>query len=202
MNALVRPSQLARFWELHPHTVNTWIRQGRLAAVRSPGNHFRLRVADVRAFCEREGMPVPPFVAGPRAKRVVVAASSEQLRRALTRALKGAASIETFTDPYEAIVAAASAPTDIFALELSQARFDVASAVRALKRVPAASHTTIVVFGMGSRARQTQLERAGAARLLRREQTQDLPRTLSELLGLAPQERTHAAQHDVGKRLL
>src|SRR5258708_31036028 len=107
-------------------------------------------------------MPVPPFGAGPRAKRVIVAASSEQLRRAVTRALKGAASIETFADPYEAIVAAASAPTDVFALELSHPRFDAASAVRALKRAPAASDITILVFGMGSRARQTQLQRAGA----------------------------------------
>jgi excisionase family DNA binding protein len=55
--ALIRPSQLARFWELNARTLHIWIREGRLLAIRSPGNHFRLRVADVLAFCEREGLP-------------------------------------------------------------------------------------------------------------------------------------------------
>ena len=87
--ALLKPSQLARFWELNPRTLHLWIREGRLPAIRSPGNHFRLRVADVRAFCEREGLPVPPFVSPPP-RRVVVGAAAAPLRRALARSLKTA----------------------------------------------------------------------------------------------------------------
>src|SRR6516164_2464292 len=102
---LLRLSQLARFWEKNPRTIQTWIRQGRLAAIRSPGNHFRVRVADVRAFCEREGMPVPPFVAPPL-RRVVLAAASLPLRRAIARVLKTGVALHPFADPYEALLAA------------------------------------------------------------------------------------------------
>ena len=32
--ALLRPSELARIWELHPKTVYLWIREGKLRACR------------------------------------------------------------------------------------------------------------------------------------------------------------------------
>jgi excisionase family DNA binding protein len=182
----VRPSQLARFWELHPRTVHTWIRQGRLAAIRSPGNHFRVRVVDVSAFCERAGLPVPPFVATPR-KRVIVAAAPELLRRAVVRSLKTAATVETFDDPYQAVVAAASAPTAVLAMGGAAPRFDVAAATRALKATPAAAGIAVVAFGVANRALAASLERAGADRSMPRAQTPELPRVLRELLGLGPE---------------
>src|SRR5271166_6741424 len=77
---LVKPSALARFWGINVKTLHGWIQQGRLAALRSPGGHVRLRVADVRAFCEREGLAVPPFVA-PALRRTVVAGASEAAAR-------------------------------------------------------------------------------------------------------------------------
>jgi excisionase family DNA binding protein len=183
---LVRPSQLARFWELHPRTVHTWIRQGRLAAIRSPGNHFRVRVADVHAFCEREGLPVPPFVAPPP-RRVIVAAAPAPLRRAVARALKAAATVEAFDDPYQAVVAAASAPTAVLAMDATAPRFDIAAAVRAFKGASAAPGIAVVAFGVANRALAAALERAGVDRSVARAQPSDLPRVLRELLGLGPE---------------
>jgi excisionase family DNA binding protein len=181
----VRPSQLARFWELHPRTVHTWIRQGRIAAIRSPGNHFRVRTVEVSAFCERAGLPVPPFVATPP-KRVVVAAAPAPLRRAVVRELKTAATVETFEDPYQALVAAASGPTAVLAIGGAAPHFDVAAAIRALKGSPAAAGIVLVAFGVASRALAASIERAGADRSMRRAQTGELPRVLRQLLGLGP----------------
>jgi len=183
---LVRPSQLARFWELHPRTVHTWIRQGRLAAIRSPGNHFRVRVADVRIFCEREGLAMPPFIAPPL-KRVIVAAAPAPLRRAVVRALKASATVEMFDDPYEAFVAAASAPTAVLAMGVTAPRFDIAAAVRALKGASRVAGIAVVAFGVANRALAVALERAGADRSVPRAQTPELPRVLRELLGLGPE---------------
>jgi excisionase family DNA binding protein len=182
---LVRPSQLARFWELHPRTVHSWIRQGRLGAIRSPGNHFRVPPADIRAFCEREGKPVPPFVA-PRPRRVIVATASATLRQALVRTLKSAVEIETVDDPYEAIVAASTSPAELLALGIGAARFDAPAAIRALKRSAAAATLTVVAYGITIRAQAEALELAGAARSLPRAQTLELPSVLRELLGLDP----------------
>jgi excisionase family DNA binding protein len=181
--ALIKPSQLARFWELNPRTLHVWIRAGRLPAIRSPGNHFRLRVADVRAFCEREELPVPPF-ASVAVRRVVVAGGSPPLRRALARALKTAAVLEAFADPYEALVAAAAARPEILALSVEHPGFDAVAAVRAFKRTPATSSVVVVAFGVTGRPQALALEKAGAAFAIAEAQTGELlPRALGDLLG-------------------
>jgi excisionase family DNA binding protein len=174
---LLRLSQLARFWEKNPRTIQTWIRQGRLAATRSPGNHFRVRAADVRAFCEREGMPVPPFVAPP-ATRVVTAVALPRAAR-----LAGLA-IESYADPYAALVAAASGPAALLVLPAGGARFDAAAAVSALRRARGTAAMPIVVVGATTQPRAGVLEQAGATRVLLRAKDDDVPRALREVLGL------------------
>jgi excisionase family DNA binding protein len=181
--SLVRLSELARFWKLHPRTLQAWIHQGRLVAIRSPGNHFRLRIADVRAFCEREGMAVPPFIATPT-KRAVLATASDPLVRSVARALKGNVTLDAFLDPYAAVVAVADRPTDLFAVSAAFPRFDAAAATRALKANPDASALVVVAFDVTSRAQATALESAGACRTFTRVREQDLPQAMRELLGL------------------
>jgi excisionase family DNA binding protein len=185
---LVRPSALARFWAIHPRTLHTWIQQGRLAALRSPGNHVRLRVADIRAFCEREGMPVPPFVTPPP-RRAVVAGASEPTARAIARALKGAAHVEIIGGPYEGLVACSAAPTDLLVLCVSFPRFDAGAAVRALKGSPAGARLAVVVFGVPTHAAASLLTEAGAAQALVRARERDLPAVAREVLLAAPEGR-------------
>ena len=58
--ALLRPSELARIWELHPKTVYLWIREGKLPALRTPGAQYRVRTDDARAYCEKNNLPPLP----------------------------------------------------------------------------------------------------------------------------------------------
>jgi hypothetical protein len=178
---LLRPSQLARFWELHPATVHTWIVQGRLRAVRSPGNHFRVRIADARAFCEREGMPIPPFVAAPP-DRVVVMTASAAVKRALAKGLKGVVTVEAFANPFEAVVAVASAPTALLALDLMGMAFDAIAAIHAVKRAPAKPRARVAAFHVETQALATALERAGADRALLSSEDADVVPALRKLL--------------------
>ncbi len=190
--ALIKPSQLARFWELNPRTLHVWIRAGRLPAIRSPGNHFRLRVADVRAFCEREDLPVPPFVSAP-VRRVVLAAAPPALRRALARSLRTAAVLEAFADPYEGLVAAAAEHPEIFALGVGTPGFDAVASVRAFKRTPATSGVVVIAFGVPGRPQALILEKAGAAFAILEAQTGALlPRVLGDLLGRSESNETDA----------
>ena len=177
--SLLRLSELARFWALNPRTLTTWIEQGRLAAVRSPGNHYRVRVADVRAFCEREGRPVPPFVA-PAPRRVVTAVDSLRGTK-----LPGVA-VEAHDDPYDALLASVLAPAALLVLPSSAERFDTLAAVASVRRVRGASEMPIVVVGAPSPARVTSLQEAGATRVLSRRgaRPEDLPRVVRDLLGL------------------
>jgi excisionase family DNA binding protein len=180
--ALLRPSQLARFWELNPRTLQVWIRDGRLPAIRSPGNHFRLRAADVRAFCEREGLPVPPFVSPP-ARRVVVAAAPLALRRAVARALKTVA-LHAVADPYEALVSAVAEPTDVLAVG-AHAGFDAVAAVRALRSAPTTAAMSVVAFDVPTRPQVVALEKAGATHAILEANTDELlPPVLANLLGI------------------
>lgn len=181
--SLLRLSELARFWALHPRTLQAWIHQGRLVALRSPGNHFRLRVSDVRAFCEREGMPVPPSVLPPT-KRAVLATASSPVQQAVARALRGSVTLETFVEPYSAVVAAAAHAPDVLALSAGFPRFDAPAAIRAFTRAPAASGAKVVAFDVTSRAHAASLESAGACVTLTRAREQELPRALRDVLGL------------------
>ena len=155
---LLRLSQLARFWEKNPNTILGWIRLGRLTAIRSPGGHYRVRAADVRAFCEREGMPVPPLAA-PASRRVVVWTAP------LARALRThGVPVEEHDDPYDAMLAAAGAAA-------------------ALRRAAATRALPIVVVATTARARTGAIERAGATRVLPRSHAGDLPAVVTEILG-------------------
>jgi len=154
-----------------------WIRQGRLAAIRSPGNHFRVRVADLRAFCEREGKPVPPFV-GPPARRLVTA-------EPLPRGLKlSAVVVEGHTGPYAALVAAAAGGASLLVLPASRERFDTEAALTALRRAPLTASLPVVVIGAMTRPRADALRRAGATNVLLRSRASELPGVLRELLSL------------------
>jgi excisionase family DNA binding protein len=184
--SLLRLSELARFWGKNTRTVQTWIRQGRLAAIRSPGNHFRVRIADVRAFCEREQMPVPPFVSAPP-KRVVAVGLNAASQREMARALRGPAlAFEAYRDPYDALLAAAarSGPASLLALPAQSRRFDPGSAIAAVRRHQATARTAIVAFGAANRAQAAGLAQAGATRVLTRAEQKDLPRIVRELLGV------------------
>jgi excisionase family DNA binding protein len=195
--SLLRLSQLARFWGKNARTIQTWIRQGRLAAIRSPGNHFRVRVADVRAFCERERMPVPPFVSPPP-RRVVAAGLSAPAQRAMARAVRGPGlALETYDDPYDALLAA-SRETVLLAIPARCRGFDPGSAIAAMRRCDATGRATIVAFGAATRAQAASLARAGATRVLTRAQEDHLPRVVRELLGV--EEGANAIEQNVGQR--
>jgi len=104
---LLRPSALARFWELNPRTLPEWIKAGRLVAIRSPGGHYRVRPSDVRDFCAREGLRVPPF-AREDATRVVLAGIAATGERAVEKAVAGkSVGLASFASAMEGIVAAA-----------------------------------------------------------------------------------------------
>lgn len=44
--------QVAALVGVAPITVNRWIHEGRIPATRTPGGHFRIRLADVTALLE------------------------------------------------------------------------------------------------------------------------------------------------------
>ena len=159
-----------------PGRVHLWIREvAGCPAIRSPGNHFRLRLADVRTFCEREGLPVPSFVSPP-APRVVIGAGPllRCFARSPGRSRRSPRSIRSATPLRGTSVAAAAEPTRILALGAQERSFDGVAAVRALRSTPATSGVIVIAFGVPSRPRALALEKAGALQAIAAAQTRDL----------------------------
>jgi excisionase family DNA binding protein len=188
---IIRPSELARFWRLHPKTVYTWIRDGRLIATRSPGNQFRVKVTDVRAFCERQNLPLPAFASMP-SERVIVIGVSEATHRALKRALRPhGVAVECFEEAYRGLFAAVLLPPTLIALDGGAKGVDADKAVRALRATSATARVPVLVIDVSSAARCVALVRAGATRALARSERAGVAREALAMIArerLAPKE--------------
>lgn len=182
---LLRPSQLARFWELHPKTLYVWIRDGRLPAVRTPGEQFRLRSADVRAFAESAGLPVPPFVLEP-ARRAVVAGQTGPWLRAMRRALKEAeVGLELHERTLDALFSAIAATPALLVIDASagKGRSDLDEAVRALRRRAETASVPVVIVNAASTTKADALVRAGATSAYPQGRERDALAEVTRILG-------------------
>jgi excisionase family DNA binding protein len=171
---LFRPSELARFWELHPKTVYLWIREGRLQAVRTPGDQFRVRAEDVIAFCVASGMALPPFVQ-PTNKQVLLAGGGPRASRALKRALASdGVHVTSTTSALEGLFTAISLQPRVIAVDAALLGSLADEAVRAVKRAKGMQRTKIVAFNVTTQHRADLLEQAGAVRAVLRDDERDL----------------------------
>ena len=180
---LVRPSRLARFWELHPKTLYAWIREGRLPAVRTPGQQFRLRPADVRAFAEAARLPVPPFVlVTPR--RAHAAAGAGTWLRALRRALKEAeVALELHERSVDAFFASVASPPVLLAIDAAIGGIDLDEAIRALRRRDATAKLPVVVVNASSSINADALLRAGATSAYAKGKDRDAIAQITQMVG-------------------
>ena len=176
---LVRPSELARFWQLHPKTVYLWIRNGRLRAVRTPGDHFRLRVEDVRAFCHANKLAMPPFLV-PAVKQVLLIGAPASARVVRSALKSSAATVLSHPGAIDALLAAATSAVSLLVIDAAGAPFVLEDAVRALRRAKRTERTPIVVYNVPSAAKADAITRAGATLAIVRER--DLGARLLALL--------------------
>jgi excisionase family DNA binding protein len=180
---LLRPSQLARFWELHPRTVVQWIHDGRLPAIRTPGGQWRVRSSDLAEHCARASLPVPPF-ATPARPRVILVGAAAVTVRAVRRALHGSEAadivLEAFAEPLDGLFAAVREPPALVAVDASMREVDALAAVRGLTR--AIDGVCIVAFHATSSKRADVLMQAGATRALVKQREPSLAATITQIL--------------------
>jgi excisionase family DNA binding protein len=158
---LLRPSQLARYWELHPKTVYLWIKAGRLPAVKTPGDQYRVRPEDVPAFCAKNGLPVPPGLQ-PSRRRVVVIGADADAQRAMRRVLRGkSVDVTWFASAFDGLVAAAESPP--FLVVVDGAAVDAEAAILALRRARTTRGVPVLAYHLTTAARIAKATRAGAA---------------------------------------
>ncbi|MBS2012104.1 MAG: helix-turn-helix domain-containing protein [Deltaproteobacteria bacterium] len=178
--ALLRPSELARLWELHPKTVYLWIREGKLPAIKTPGAQYRVRSDDARAYCEKNGLPMPRALASP-AGTVAVVGKPGPSQRALARACKArGTSVVSWSSVLDGLLAIAGEPPDAVAIDGELADIRVVDVVRALKKSPKTAGVPILVYDAPGRA--GALLKAGAAQVVTRGRPEDTARAIVDLL--------------------
>jgi excisionase family DNA binding protein len=177
---LLRPSSLARFWELQQKTVIQWIHDGRLPAVRSPGGQWRVRGGDLVDFCAQARLPLPPS-ARPRTPRLHVIGARPPAMRAIKRALRDVSVvIDAASEPLDGLLGAVRSPPSALAIDASSRAIDPQAAVRALRKNDAGF--PIVVFGVTTDARARALVKAGATRAIAKGDADALAAALVGLL--------------------
>ena len=160
--------------------MHEWIRAGRLASVRTPGNQYRLRAADVRRFCERAGLPVPEFVLA-RPPRVLVAGGTDAIVKAVRHALEARQATVDAVDAYGALVAAVTDPPAVVAFDARAPKFSVERALAAIAAAKVARPARVVVFDVASAARCAAVAAMGATAIARARRA-ELPDAIAELL--------------------
>ena len=143
---LLRLAQVAAMLQVHPKTVYYWVRTGRLNALTSPGGLLRVRAEDARALCQSSGMPIPADLATVR-RRVHVLEGDKNIARSLVRNLKAKGfDVRTFEDPYEALIATAKEPPEVFILDVRAPGIEARRAIAALRRDESTKRTRVLVW--------------------------------------------------------
>ena len=144
--ALLRPSELARMWELHPKTVYLWIREGKLPAIKTPGAQYRVRSDDARVYCEKHGLPMPRTLASPAGAVAAIGKPSAALR-ALAKACKArGTTFVTWPSTLEGLLAVANETPDVLVIDAKCDDVKLAHALRALKRTTTTANLPVVVL--------------------------------------------------------
>ncbi|MBX3262899.1 MAG: helix-turn-helix domain-containing protein [Labilithrix sp.] len=180
--ALLRPSELARLWELHPKTVNLWIREGKLPAFRTPGAQYRVRTDDARAYCEKNNLPpLPRAVTSPGGTVAAIGKPGASLR-ALARACKArGTSFVAFASVLEGLLGVAADAPDVLAIDARCDEVKLADVVRALRRTEKMAGVAVVVYD-AEENKSSALAKLGVTSVVTRGKSEEAAQAVVDLL--------------------
>jgi excisionase family DNA binding protein len=183
--ALLRPSELARLWELHPKTVYLWIREGKLPAFRTPGAQYRVRTDDARAYCEKNNLPpLPRAVTSPGGTVAAIGKPGASMR-ALAKACKArGTSFVAFASVLEGLLGVATEAPDVLAIDARCEDAKLADVVRALRRTEKMQNVAVVVYDAEA-TKQSALAKLGVTTVVTRGKSEDAAQAVVDLLDTA-----------------
>jgi excisionase family DNA binding protein len=183
--ALLRPSELARHWQLHPKTVYLWIREGKLPAFRTPGAQYRVRTDDARAYCEKNNLPpLPRAITSPAGTVAAIGKPGASLR-ALAKACKArGTSFVAFPSVLEGLLGVAGETPDVLAIDARCADAKLADVMRALRRTDKMSNVAVVVYDADA-SKSSALAKLGATQVVARGKSDEAAQAVVDLLDTA-----------------
>jgi excisionase family DNA binding protein len=180
--ALLRPSELARYWELHPKTVYLWIREGKLPAFRTPGAQYRVRTDDARAYCEKNNLPPLPRAVTSPAGTVAAIGKPGASMRALARACKArGTAFVAWASVLEGLLGVAGEAPDVLAIDARCDEVKLSDVMRALRKSASLSEVAVVVYDADA-AKAAALAKLGVTSVVARGRSEDAAQAVVDLL--------------------
>jgi excisionase family DNA binding protein len=151
--------------EVSPAAIKKWIQQGKLAAFRTPGGHFRILADEVERFQKTHG-----FGAGAgEPPRVLVVDDQSEAAEALVASLRAydpRARMETAANGFEGLLRIGTFRPDVLLLDLGMPGMDGFEICRQIKRDPLIRDTKVVVMTVRSLDAEPRAMEAGADGIL------------------------------------
>ena len=153
--------------EVSPAAIKKWIQQGKLAAFRTPGGHFRILVDEFERFQRTHGFGAD----GGQPLRVLVVDDQPDVAEAIAASLRAVhprARIETAANGFEGLLKVGTLRPDVLLLDLGIPEMDGFEVCRQIKRDPVIRGTKVVVMTDRSLAEEPRAMEAGADGILSR----------------------------------
>jgi excisionase family DNA binding protein len=169
-DSLLTSHQVATLLQVNPSSVNKWVRDGRIAAFRTPGGHRRISAADLVTFLNAHQMPLPRQLTTLSRRRLLVVDSDKKQVKALGRALK------PYGDRVESVVVESGIDAlaslgwlhpHILVLDAQDAESDALTVCRRLKGSERTRDITVIVAtSKPGKDYDRTAEKAGAAQVV------------------------------------
>lgn len=180
--ALLRPSELARIWELHPKTVYLWIREGKLPALRTPGAQYRIRTDDARIYSEKNNLPpLPRSVTSPQGTVAAIGKPGASLRALATACKARGTTFVAWASALEGLLGIAAEAPDVLAIDAKCEEAKVADVVRALRRTEKTANVAVVVYDAEA-SKSSALAKLGVMSIVPRGKGGDAAQAVVDLL--------------------
>jgi excisionase family DNA binding protein len=129
--------------EVSPAAIKKWIQQGKLAAFRTPGGHFRILADEVERFRKAHGFGAD----GGEPLRVLVMDDQPEVAEEIVASLRAVhprARIERATNGFEGLLKVGTLRPDVLLLDLGLPGMDAFEVCRQIKRDPVIRETKVV----------------------------------------------------------
>jgi excisionase family DNA binding protein len=188
---LLTSHEVGALLQVNPSSINKWVKEGRIAAFRTPGGHRRIRARDLVEFLDRHHMPVPALLRSASRRRLIAVDGDPAALKALEKTLR----------PYQDRVQLLPAASGIDALmqvglirphavvlDASMDEIDAIEVCRRIKANPETRGITVILTAAHvTPSLENKATAAGASHVLKK------PVELTTLLGdlgIAPTGRT------------
>jgi excisionase family DNA binding protein len=145
---LLTSHEVGALLQVNPSSVNKWVKEGRIAAFRTPGGHRRIRARDLVEFLDVHHMPIPrPLVSASKRRLLVVDDDQAQLR-SIERLLKAKADrvqVSVASNGIDALVQVGSFRPNLIVLNAYMPGLDGLEVCRRLKANPETRAIEVIV---------------------------------------------------------